>query len=109
MKNGTIFVLNSRKVSNLSIQFRRYECRQVLRNITKGYHSKVAIEQKFHNLYSNNEGKNAKFDIIKGEIAECNLAAIGIAELMSVVNQGRADEARMKKELERILERIWEV
>jgi len=26
-----------------------------------------------------------------------------------VVNQGRADEARMKKELERILERIWEV
>ncbi|MCI8881642.1 MAG: hypothetical protein HFH43_01100 [Lachnospiraceae bacterium] len=109
MKNGTIFVLNSRKVSNLNIQFRRYECRQVLRNITKACRSKVAIEQKFHNLYTNEEGKNAKFDIIKGEIADCNLAAIGIVELMSVVNQGRADEARMKKELERILEGIWEV
>lgn len=110
IKNGTIFVLNGKENNrNCNIVFKRFECRQVVCSIIDGYSSISTrkIQHKTYNLCQENEEED--FDIIRGKLAKCNLAALGIDNMMSVLNQGRVDKKCMKKEMEGLLEKVWEI
>ena len=70
-------------------------------------HTSRKIQHKTYNLSQENEEED--FDIIRVKLAKCNLAALGIDNMMSVLNQGRVDKKCMKKEMEGLLEKVWEI
>ena len=53
--------------------------------------------------------KDGGFDIIKGEVSQCNLAAIGIDEIMSLLDKGRIKRENLKREMEDKLKEVWEI
>ena len=107
IKNGTIFVLNSKSV-NQRVLIPRYECRRVICNIAAGYDSSRTLREKTYNLLPDSE-KDGGFDIIKGEVSQCNLAAIGIDEIMSLLDKGRIKRENLKREMEDKLKEVWEI
>lgn len=108
MKNGTVFVLNSKEDNeNMHILFTRYECRQVVCNITADYSSRK-LKMKTCSLLPDENEEN-DFDIVRGKVSQCNLAAIGIDEMMKPLNRAKVNEKIMKQEIEDILRRVWEV
>ena len=107
IKNGTIFVLNG-KSGNRRVLIPRYECREVICNIAAGYDSSRTLREKTYNLLPDSE-KDGGFDIIKGEVSQCNLAAIGIGEIMSILDKGRIKRENLKKEMEDKLKEVWEI
>ena len=86
----------------------RYECREVICNIAAGYDSSRTLREKTYNLLSDSE-KEGDFDIIKGEVSQCNLAAIGIDEIMSLLDKARIKKENLKKEMEDKLKEVWEI
>ena len=77
-------------------------------NIAAGYDSSRTLRKKTYNLLPDSV-KNGDFDIIKGEVSQCNLAAIGIAEIMSILDKGRIKRENLKREMEEKLKDLWEI
>lgn len=107
IKNGTIFVLNN-KNGNRGVLIPRYECREVICNITADYTSSRTLKEKTYQLLPDC-GEDGGFDIIKGKVAQCNLAAVGIDDIMTLLDRGRIKEEDLKKEMEDILKKVWEI
>ena len=107
IKNGTIFVLNG-KSGNQGVLIPRYECREVMCNIAAGYDSPRTLRKKAYNLLTDSE-KDGDFDIIKGQVSQCNLAAIGIEKIMSLLDKGRIKRENLKREMEDKLKEVWEI
>jgi len=107
IRNGTIFVLNN-KNNNRSVLIPRYECREVICNIAADYHSYRTLKKKTYLLLPDSE-EEGDFDIIKGKVAKCDLAAVGIDVIMALLDRGRIKKENLKKEMEDILKKIWEI
>ena len=68
------------------------------------YTSKEFFDLTEH-LVDENE-KNVKFDIIKGAMEKCNIAAIGTTRLMDVLYKEDLDSKKQK--MDTILKELWE-
>ena len=107
IKNGTIFVLND-KSGNRRVLIPRYECREVICNIAADYNSSRTLKKKTYHLLPESE-EDGDFDIIKGKVSQCDLAAIGIDDIMALLDRGRIKKEDLKREMEDILKRVWEI
>lgn len=107
IRNGTIFVLNN-KCSNRRVVIPRYECREVIRNIVSDYDSSRKLKKKTYHLLPDCE-EDGNFDIIRGKVSQCDLAAIGIDEIMTLLDRGRIKREDLSREMEDILKGVWEI
>lgn len=107
IKNGTIFVLNSKRTDTIYTMFPRFECREVICSITADYSTRELKNKTYQFLTE--EEEESSFDIIMGKVSQCDLAAVGIGKMMEVLNQSRVREESMKQEMEEILIKIWRI
>ena len=107
IRNGTIFVLNN-KNGNQNVLIPRYECREVICNITDDYNSSRILKKKTYQLLPDC-GEDGEFDIIKGKVAKCDLAAVGMDNIMTLLDRGRIKKENLKKDMEDILKKVWEI
>lgn len=98
LSDGTIFVWNGKDTRSLYKEITREQCRGIVVDIADSYESTKRCLEKL-----------ANFNIIEGQISECNLAMIGIEELMKVITMGGGSLDKMKKKMEGTLKRLWEV
>lgn len=105
--DGTVFVLNSKNNSDLHELYSRSECREIICNIAGEYSARKWKRKTGHLLHNEAEEKN--FDIIKGRVSPCNLAAVGIEKMMEIIKKRNIDEAAMKQDMEDLLLEIWEI
>ena len=96
------------KNGNQSVLIPRYECREVICNITDDYNSSRILKKKTYQLLSGCE-EDGEFDIIKGKVAQCDLAAVGIYNIMTLLDRGRIKKENLKKDMEDILKKVWEI
>lgn len=106
----TIFLWNGNNFSKN--QFTRKQFRNVIPNI---------VETKFIEKYTSNQlyekfsnflppSKSfVKFDIIKGELSNCNLALIGINRMMESLENVDGDPEKMKNQFDEQIKKIWEL
>lgn len=107
----TIFLLHG-KSNNKSFTclFSRKICRDIVVNIADEYEdesTKVLSEKMEHFIVEGQE--QYSFDIIKGAVAQCNLAIIGMGKLMEIIEQGDGTEEKMKTQMEGVLANVWEI
>lgn len=106
--NNMIMLLNAKKGhDNCTILFPRRDCRSIMGNIAGKYETDTSkkLYARIYHLVDKNM-KNANFDIIKGNMEQCNIAAIGTKRIMEVMN--KEDPERRKRKMNEILEELWE-
>ena len=104
--NNTIILVNSmQNHSNREIMYSRKDCRNIMSNIADGYEecTKTEIDDVWRNLVEQEE--NITFDIVKGSVEKCNIAAIGTSRMMDILNQD--SEEKMKQKMNGILIELW--
>ena len=105
--DGTVFILNGEHSGDLHRVYPRAECREIICNIAGDY-SGGNLKRKAEHLLQDT-GLENKFDIIKGSIAQCNLAAVGIERLMAIIDKKNFDETTIREQMEDLLTEIWEI
>lgn len=109
--NNTIILLNSKKGhDNCYIKFLRKDCRYILKDIAQVYeHEYVTANDfcdKLENLIDNYQADiDVDFDIVRGQIEKCNIAALGTGALMDILNQDTT--AEMKTKWDQLLGELW--
>ena len=108
LDDGTIIILNGKGGSlSLNEMIPRGECRNIIVDISKDYLSSMEYNKKFSKLIATKS--KTKFDIVRGNISECNIAVVGIDTLMRPISQGNGEPDNVKKEIEGDLLKIWAI
>lgn len=103
----TIFLWNGSEIENYSRRRMRRVIPQIADLERKEYSPKI-LYKKFSELLPKSE-KYSKFDIIKGSLANCNLAIIATEEMMKSLKSSDGEPEKMKRQFEEKIKRIWEV
>ncbi len=106
--NNMIILINGKKGhENCIVFYPRKDCRNIMGNIAGQYETFTSKD--FYDVTEHllDEGKNnVQFDIIKGSIEKCNIAAVGIEKLMEILHKENIEQ--MRKKMDNILEELWE-
>ena len=108
LADRTIVLLNGKDPKLCECMMTRGECRRMIQDIAGEYEYRDQDEfvKKTRTLLKNeNEGD---FDIIKGQLNECNLAVLGIGKIRQMWKEGNGDKERMKRKMEGVVKEIWE-
>ncbi len=114
VKNGIILVLNGKSNQNSHILYPRSECREIICNITDGYeYSPKKLKRKINNLLTDplsmENSDEGDFDIIKGIISQCDIAAVGLERMVEILNRMDVKRESMKEQMKELLKEIWKV
>lgn len=108
LADRTIVLLNGKDPKLCECMMTRGECRRMIQDIAGEYEYRDQDEfvKKTRTLLKNeNEGD---FDIIKGQLNECNLAVLGIGKIRQMWKEGNGDKEKMKRKMEGVVKEIWE-
>ena len=106
-RNNMILLINSPKGhDNYMIMISRADCREIMANIADASTCTEELSELTENILDE-EQKNAEFDIIKGAMEKCNIAAFGSGRLMDVLTKDTVD--KMKSKWNNFLSELWEV
>jgi len=112
LKDKTIFLLNGKKGKiHEKDLFSRSDFRGIMVDIAGGElksYAKHTLYKKMQGLWPEKE-QMSTFNIISGNLSECNLALVGIGRLMETIEQGEGQEEKMKKKMGDLLTSLWEV
>lgn len=105
--DNMIMLINCKKGHGNDITFySRDDCRNILKNIAE---ESTCSSQRFRKLtenFMNEERTDASFDIIKGQLESCNIAAMGIGKLKEVFDKSSPES--MKDKWNKIIYELWE-
>lgn len=106
-QNNMIFLINSPKGhDNHMTTISRADCRSIMENIAEDSTSTEELRELTENILDE-EQKDAEFDIIKGAMGKCNIAAFGSGRLMDVLTKDTIE--KMKTKWNCFLVELWEV
>lgn len=108
LKNGTIFLWNEESSDLYNERYTRKECRRIISNIADGYaeNGRRKFVRKTKNLAAISDEN--QFDIVRGDVQQCDLAFLGIGELERILNHGKGCERNMICKMEELLKELWE-
>ena len=105
--DNMIMLINCKKGHGNDITFySRDDCRNILKNIAE---ESTCSSQRFRKLtenFMNEERTDASFDIIKGQLESCNIAAMGMGKLKEVFDKSSPES--MKDKWNKIIYELWE-
>lgn len=105
--NNMILLLNSQKsYDNYMTVIPRSDCRGIMGNIAE---ATTYSEQQFCEMTENildEDQKTTNFDIIKGAMENCNIAAFGSGRLMDILKKDTLEE--MREKWNKFLIELWE-
>lgn len=105
--NNMIILVNSYKEhDNYMTMIPRADCRGIMSNIADDYTCIEELSELTENILDENK-KNNEFDIIKGVMGNCNIAAFGSGRLMDVLKKDTVEEMKIKWNA--FLVELWEV
>lgn len=106
-RNNMILLVNSPKGhDNYMVMISRADCREIMANIADASTCTEELSELTENILDE-EQKNAEFDIIKGAMEKCNIAAFGSGRLMDVLTKDTVD--KVKSKWNNFLSELWEV
>lgn len=106
-RNNTILLVNSPKGhDNHMVMIPRADCRGIMANIADASTCTEELSELAENILDE-EQKSAEFDIIKGAMEKCNIAAFGSGRLMDVLKKDTVE--KMKSKWNEFLVELWEV
>lgn len=106
--NNMIMLINGKAGHrNRDVKYTRRDCRNIMGNIAGEYETCTTNEiSRMASHLLSEEQKNINFDIIKGSMVNCNIAAIGTNKLMDdIFNEEMADDR--KEIMDKILGELW--
>lgn len=108
LADRTIVLLNGKDPKLCECMVTRGECRRMIQDIAGEYEYRDPDEfvEKTRNLLK--EKNEGDFDIIKGQLKECNLAVLGIGKIRQMWKEGKGDKEKMKQKMEGVVKEIWE-
>lgn len=106
-RNNMILLVNSPKGhDNYMVMISRADCREIMANIADASTCTEELSELTENILDE-EQKNVEFDIIKGAMEKCNIAAFGSGRLMDVLTKDTVD--KVKSKWNNFLSELWEV
>lgn len=105
-RNNMILLINSPKGhDNHMVMIPRADCRSIMADIADDSTCIEELSELTENILDEDQ-KNAGFDIIKGAIEKCNIAAFGSGRLMDVLMKDTIE--KMKTKWNSFLGELWE-
>ena len=106
-RNNMILLVNSPKGhDNHMTIIPRADCRSIMTDIADDSTCIEELSELTENILGEDQ-KNAEFDIIKGVMENCNIAAFGSGRLMDVLTKDTIE--KMKTKWNSFLEELWEI
>lgn len=105
-RNNMILLINSREGhKNHMIVIARRDCRSIMANIADGSTCIEELGELTENILDEDQ-RNAEFDIIKGAMVNCNIAAFGSGRLMDILEKDTIEN--MKVKWNKFFGELWE-
>ena len=105
--DNMIMLINCKKGhGNDNTFYSRDDCRNILKNITRESRDSTEQFRKLTENLTNEERPVASFDIIKGQLESCNIAAMGIGKLKEVLDKETPESMKCKWNM--IIKDLWE-
>lgn len=108
LRDKMIFLLNGINAIMCDSTVTRRQCRHIMQDITNQY--QAMDREALVNMASNmlEDPYEDRFDIVSGQIRQCNLAILGIGKIRQIWKEGRGNKEKMKAKWEGLVEEVWE-